>query len=270
MNFKIVKTLFFYQLLFSLLIYGVFANAEENTVGATVNVGTVNAVPESENNRIAPGEFLPISIKLVNFGSQKRVDIIIDYKILDSSNEEVYSESETVAVETTANFVKRIQLPYTIKPGLYTVVSSLKYPYQEGPATSKFPILVEEKTAGFFKSDLVFYSIVFILIILTAVILTYLFASWSRKHRIIVHDYNDKPKDQIIYYEILSDIISQMRLRVGNDALEIAKNIPDLEINDKNGLVINIKKDPAKIIALLIFRYEKLFGRQISFGLRQK
>ena len=61
-----------------------------------------------------------------------------------------------------------------------------------------------------------------------------------------------------------------MRLRIGNNALEIASNIPDLEIDDRNGLVVDIKKDPAKIIALLIFRYEKLFGRKISFGLRQK
>jgi len=259
LNFKLFKTLFFYQLLFFLLL-AVFP----------INAATISSEFKSGNSRIAPGEFLPVSVKLVNFGSQKRIDVIVNYKILDANNKEIYLESETVAVETTASFIKRIQLPYTIKHGLYTLVSSLNYPYQKQPAVSKFPFLVEEKIGGFFKSDLILYSIAFVLVILIAIVLTYLLAGVGRKRRVIFHDYSDKSKEQMIYYEMLSDIISEMRLRIGDDALEIAKNIPDLEINGKNGLIINIKNEPAKIIALLISRYEKLLGKKISFGLRPK
>ena len=50
----------------------------------------------------------------------------------------------------------------------------------------------------------------------------------------------------------------------------MAKDIPDLEINDKNGKILNIKKEPAKIVALLVGRYEKFSGKEFSFGLRQR
>ncbi|MCX6721346.1 MAG: hypothetical protein NT026_01955 [Candidatus Staskawiczbacteria bacterium] len=269
MKFKSVKTSVFCLIAFSFLACGFFAAAQQNPVGAATDDGTVNVAQESGNNRIAPGEFLPISIKLVNFGSQKRVDVVVNYKILDSDNKEIYSESETVAVETTASFVKRIQLPYTIKSGLYSFVSILNYPDQQQPAESKFPFRVEEKIGSFFKSDLIFYSITLFSIILVVIVLTYLFTALNKKRSVISQDYTDKPKSEIIYYEILGDVISQMRLRIGDDALEIAKGISDLEINDKNGMVVNIKKNPARIVALLIDRYEEMTGNRVSFSLPQ-
>ncbi len=264
---KILKIISFYLLLFPLLLMGSFTVAQTDPNNSA---GTVKTVSEGSDNRIAPGEFLPVSVKLINFGSQKRVDVVVDYKILDSNGEEIISESETVAVETTASFIKRIQIHYTLKPGFYTLVTVLNYPYQEYPAISKFPFLVEEKIGGFFKSDLIFYAIFIVLIILAAIFITYLFTKRKRGYNIINYDYNDKPKNEIIYYEMLSDIITQMRLHIGDDALEIANNIEDLEINNKNGLIINIKKDPAKIVALLISRYEKLLGQPISFRVSKK
>ena len=58
--------------------------------------------------RVAPGEFLPFSVKLLNFGGKRRVDVTITYQIIDSEGTEVFTESETIAVETTASFVKGI------------------------------------------------------------------------------------------------------------------------------------------------------------------
>jgi|SRR3989344_722257 len=239
--------------------------------------GSVNVLSENSSNRIAPGDFLPISVKLVNFGSERRIDVTINYKVFDNADKElylqreVYSESETMAVETTASFVKRIQVPYQFKPGLYTVVTVLNYPYQEQPAVSKFPFLVEEKIGGFFKSDLLIYSFFVLLVIAVVILITYFFTSWKRKQIISItsHDYNNKPKDQIIYYEILANIIAQMRLRIGNSAIEIAQDLPNLKIDLNSGFVINIGEDPAKIVALLITRYEKLLGKPISFSLRE-
>ena len=270
LNSKTFKIIFFLQLLFALTTFGSFVSAQASNINSSINPGNILSESQSSENKLAPGEFLPVSVKLVNFGAQKRVDVQVNYEILDGKNNIVYSENETVAVETTASFVKRIQLPYNIKPGLYTVESILTYPDQQQPAMSKFPLLVEQKIAGVFQSDLIFYSVIFVLAALTIIILVYLFKGWNRRRPFDVHDYTDKPKDQMIYYEILSDMISQMRLRIGDDAIEIAKNIPDLQINDKNGFVINIKKDPAKIIATLVSNYEKVYGQKISFGLRQK
>jgi len=268
-NFRASGVVFF-CLLFLLQAALIFADEPGAGLNTADNFGTINTIFEGAESRIAPGEFLPVSVKLVNFGSQKRVDVIIEYRILNSNDEEVYSESETVAVETTASFVKKIRLPYSIEPGVYTVVSSLKYPYQEDPAVSKFSILVEKKIAGFFKSDLIFYPAAVISAGVLLSMFFYLFLKQRQQHSIVFHDYSDKPKDQMIYYEILSDIISQMRLRIGDDALDMAKDIPDLEINDKNGKILNIKKEPAKIVALLVGRYEKFSGKEFSFGLRQR
>jgi len=265
---KPVKFLFACLALLIFLTYGKYAVAQENSVDS--GLGTVKIESEGVDNRIAPGEFLPISVKLVNFGSQKNVDVTVNYEILDSNNKNIYSENETVAVETTASFVKRVQLPHTMNPGTYTFVTTLNYPYQTAPAVSKFSFVVEAKIAGIFESDFILFSIIFVVVALLAPIFIYFFLGGMQKRPVAFHDYSDKPKDLIIYYEILSDIISQMRLRIGNDALEITKDIPDLQINDKNGVVINIKKDPAKIIALLVSRYEQVSGQRISFGLGQK
>jgi hypothetical protein len=269
MRSKITKFLFFSCAFFLLLVPNNPAKAQENAVNSSGSVGIISA-PEASDNRIAPGEFLPISVKLVNFGSVGRIDVTVDYEIFDGSNKDIYSESETVAVDTTASFVKRIQIPYGIKSGMYNIVATLEYPYQQQPAISKFPFEVENKIGGVFESDLILYCAMIILVVLVISGLFSFFLGWNQRHRFAGHDYSDKPRNQIIYYEILNDIISQMRFRIGDDALEIAKSIPDLEINGQNGLIINIKKDPAKIIASLVSKYEKISGHKISFGIKHK
>ncbi len=276
MNFKKNKKLFLCQTLALFFLFSVFLDAK-----AQVNGENIKVLSESAGNRIAPGEFLPVSVKLVNFGSEKRIDVIINYKIFNNADKdiyqqkEIYAESETVAVETTASFIKRIQIPYNFKPGFYTLVTVLNYPYQENPAISKTPFFVEEKIGGFFKSDLTVYSIFLFLVIavvvLLAVLITYILSRHKKIHSATIqYDYSNKPKDQIIYYEILSGIVSQMRLRIGDKALKIAKENPELEINEKTGEIIEIKKDPAKIVSLLISEYEKLIGQPISFDVRRK
>lgn len=61
----------------------------------------------------------------------------------------------------------------------------------------------------------------------------------------------------------------QMRSRVGDKAIDIAQDIDDLVIDESNGRVQSIKKSPAKIIALLILKYEKLLGQRVSFMFRK-
>lgn len=231
-------------------------------------VGTVNLTSESANNKFAPGEFISFSIKLTNFGSLKRGDVTLNYQIQDSKNTQIVSSSETVAVETSASFVKRIPLPSTLKPGNYTLTTNLIYSGQQDPAVSKFNFVVESKIAGLFQSDLIILFIISTLIISILLFIFYLFNKRNRVNKIASYDYSDRPKSQMIYYEILGNVINQMRLRIGDSALEIAQGIPDLEINKKTGKIVDIKKEPAKIIALLIYRFEKFSGQKISFGLQ--
>ena len=89
-----------------------------------------------------------------------------------------------------------------------------------------------------------------------------------RARRLTPHDYSHVPKDSRIYYELISDTIMQMRYRVGDMALEIAQKVDGLVIDEKSGRVLDLKKSPAKVIALLILYYEKYLGERISFSLR--
>ncbi len=240
-----------------------------SVVFAQTDIATeFSSASESSGSKFAPGEFLPLSIKLVNFGSLQRVDVAMDYSIFDNTNTRVHSERETLAVDTTASFVKRIQLPFVLKPGVYTAVTSLRYPDQKQPAVSKFPFQVEPKIGGVFRSDLLFYALIFVLTLVVIWSLLYLLMRRNSRHQ-AVFDYSDKPQPETIYYEMLSNIIAQMRLHSGDEALALALNIPDLDIDAKTGRIINIKQDPAKIMALLVARYEKLTGRQLNFSRNQ-
>ena len=62
----LIKKIFICLAVFACLSYGLVLKAQENIINS--NVGTINAASENESNRVAPGEFLPVSIKLINFG----------------------------------------------------------------------------------------------------------------------------------------------------------------------------------------------------------
>jgi len=212
-------------------------------------------------SKLAPGEILPISVKLINFGGGRRVDVTINYQILDSNNVVVLTESETVAVETTASFVKNIQIPYNLSPGRYTAFSNIIYEGQEVPAASKFQFAVERKIAGIFVSQIILYGFITGLVGIAFAVLSRLIIK-RRASRLTPHEYSDVPKEERLFYEIISDAIMQMRYRAGDKAIEIASNIDGLVLEEESGKVLEINKDPAEIIALLILQYQKQIGKK--------
>jgi hypothetical protein len=219
-------------------------------------------------SKVAPGEFLPIFVKLINFGEGRRVDVDVDYQILNSNNVVVFSQSETVAVETTASFVKNIQIPLDLPPGKYIASSKITYEGQEVPAISKFEFTVERKIAGIFVSQFILYGTVTILVGIAFAVLSKLIIK-RRASRLNPHEYSDVPKEERLFYEIISDIIMQMRYRAGDRALEIAGNIEGLVIGKENGRVLKINKDPAEIVAVLILQYQNSFGKKMVFSPRE-
>ena len=90
-----------------------------------------------------------------------------------------------------------------------------------------------------------------------------------RVSRGISHEYPEEPKQDRLFYEIISDTITQMRSHKGDEAIRIAGKIEGLIINEENGKVLKINKDPAEIVALLILQYEKHFGKKMSFSPRE-
>lgn len=229
--------------------------------------GGVSADPSSGDLpvlEIAPGEFLPISVKLTNFGSKKEVSVLVNYEIQDGSGKVFFRLSETVPVENTISFVKNIQLPITLPSGEYFAFSKINYPDQTAPAISKFEFSVKRKVAGLFLDQLAIYFLVIIFVAAGFFVLSRVLIG-RRAGRFTLLTYDDIPKAERFYFELISDIISHTRKRAGDRAIGLAAEIDGLVLDETDGRVLNISKDPAEIIALLILKYEKAFKKKIKY-----
>lgn len=272
MYFAGILTLFFAGLFFGMLVSTTPAFAQ-NTLDTSMTSQSVtqNAKVDTSNAgvsvKVAPGEILPISVKLLNFGGGQKVDVTITYIITNSKAEEIYSASETVAVETTASFVKTIQIPFGTPPGIYTAEASILYQDQAVPATTQFSFVVEDKIFGLFKSDFLVYGGITAIISILMVILGRVLIK-RKSTRLSPIDYSDVPHEKRVFFELLSDTIMQMRLRVGDTALEVATHIEGLTIDKKTGRVMKMTESPSKIIASLVAGYEKALGQKVSFFFR--
>jgi Putative transmembrane protein (Alph_Pro_TM) len=237
------------------------------TLTGLIFLPSVAFAQATTTSKVAPGEFLPVSVKLSNFGGSQRVDVLVKYSILASTGNEIYSTSDTVAVETTASFIKSIQVPSDTPSGTYTAKTVVNYKGQVTPATTQFPFTVERKILGVFQSNFWLYGSIAVVVSILLVLLGHALIK-RRVTRFTPFDYSNIPHNERTFYEILSDTIMQMRSRVGDDALLIAANIEGLKINEK-GRVLAMVGSPAKIIATLVSEYEKQLGKKVSFSFRK-
>jgi hypothetical protein len=214
--------------------------------------------------RIAPGETMPIQVRLSNFGTTARADVTITYTVLDKNKKEIVKDWESVAVETTATFIHSMTLPENITPGVYSVLVSVQYGGQKVPAVSQYDFTVEKKVLGIFYSDLLKYAIALLVSICTVGAAVWLYER-TRKRTAFAPDYTHVSKTTRIYYEIIGDIIRQMRLHAGDRALTLANNVPGLSVDD-NGKISAIDGDPATVVALLVSDYEKKFGKPVNLS----
>ncbi|KKR70686.1 MAG: hypothetical protein UU13_C0002G0031 [Candidatus Nomurabacteria bacterium GW2011_GWB1_40_7] len=245
------------------LILALSAIFAQEVVNAQVDTADAGAI------KVAPGELLPISVKLSNFGGGRRVDVLVEYSIFSGAGEKIYSSNETVAVETTNNFIKTIQIPFGVAGGVYMAKTFVIYDGQLVPATTQFSFTIERKILGLFRDDFFLYGGITLLSGILMFALGHALIK-RRRGRSTPLDYSDIPRDKRIFYEILSDTIMQMRERVGDDALLIAANIDGLKIDKETGKVHNISENPSKIIATLVSGYEKILGKKVSFSLRRE
>lgn len=244
----------------------IVADVLRNVAAASLALFDVTLSSEGLRTTAAPGESIAFSVKLSNFGSENRADVTIFYRLFDNAGREIYAESETVAVDTTASFVKRIPIPRGTVAGVYTIETSLSYIGQEAPAVSRFTFNVAPHAPIMNSRSIYFAGIGFA--VLSMLGIWYIARMRVRSRRGILHDYADTPSNERIYYEMVSDIITQMRLRVGDQALEVAIHIDGLVIDRETGRVLKITQSPAQVVAGLIAGYEKVLGKKVSFSLR--
>ena len=130
------------------------------------NVSSLNAdvkIPK-EYRQVVPGKELVASIKLMNLGSEGRVDVSIDYRLHDN-NKDILTKTETVAVETQANFVRTFDIPQDSPIGTYNLDVTVTYSDGKKAAGSDtFEVVNEKKVIP--MTTLIIGILIFIVIIL--------------------------------------------------------------------------------------------------------
>lgn len=219
------------------------------------NLNKIEVTTIDQFQKVAPGESLPVAMKLLNMGGSGRVDVEITYKLEDFNKNVISEELETVAVETTASFIKQVKIPPDLKPGKYFVLADMKYPQQKVPAVSRTPFSVEYKFLGFFLDQLLILATITIIGIIIVLLIVY-FINKSRRIVVSQFDYSKIPQQLRPYYELISDIILTMRLHLGDKAIKLANQVNGLEVAE-SGKVLLIKKEPMEIVTLLTLQCEK-------------
>lgn len=109
-----------------------------------ISADIVITIPDSYS-KIEPGEELLASIKLLNIGSKRRIDVILNYEI-KNNGETLIEKSETVAVETQANFVRTFDIPKDAPEGAYKLYAKLIYSDgTEASAESSFQVISKKQ-----------------------------------------------------------------------------------------------------------------------------
>lgn len=92
------------------------------------------------------GDEILTSIRITNLAAEAREDVYLDFWVEDSSGNSMLNNRETVAVETTANFVRSFELPESLVVGDYTAHASVTdFDGKSSAASTNFSI-AEKKT----------------------------------------------------------------------------------------------------------------------------
>jgi hypothetical protein len=108
-------------------------------------------IPENYK-KIEAGTELLASIKLVNLGSAGRIDVLLDYEVMDFNHNTILEKKETVAVETQANFVRTFAIPPNSAPGEYVLHARMIYADgKEAAADHSFEVIKKANEIDFRK-----------------------------------------------------------------------------------------------------------------------
>ena len=239
----------------SLMLTPLHLDAQTNgTVSSAISVGS--------HDILVPGESLPVNVQLLNFGTpNERVDVSMLLRVIDKNGSVISEYSETVAVQTTASFVRYIQLPESINYGEYILKLHVSYKNQMFPAISEQRFKVERSFLGYGISKWV-PTLPFALI---PFFLLFLFIKRRERVRLINRDYTHISEDQRTNYEIVHDIIDALHYHVGDKKIkEIASHVPGLEVDDSGSQIKSLTGPTEDIVSTLIHEYEEVMGKKVN------
>jgi len=122
--------------LLSIAFLGIVAAQENKTYNVKLEI------PDTYSETMA-GENIWYGIKFLNLANQNRLDIIIKSEILDSSENQVASASETVAVETQASFLSKLNIPADTQKGDYKLKVTVISDSGNSEAEAGFKVITE-------------------------------------------------------------------------------------------------------------------------------
>ncbi len=114
-------------------------------------------------NKTAPGDYLPVVLDLKNFGGGDRVDVLLKYEIFDQQDISRGAYVETVALETTAQFISQVPIGGNLSPGQYRMLVQIDYPGREHPAESSFDFTVERKILGVYTGSIIYLGLIILM-----------------------------------------------------------------------------------------------------------
>jgi len=107
-------------LLFAVLMICSLCSLSSVMVSASQPFNIEIVLPDSYKN-VNPGSEVWFTVNLLNLANSQRVDVTLNYDILDSDGKSIVHNTKTVAIETQASFVANLQLPANTPPGDYTI-----------------------------------------------------------------------------------------------------------------------------------------------------
>ncbi len=106
-------------------------------VGVEIPDQLLDVEVEKLTTLVQQGGELTFRVKLINFGFDKRFDVVLNYNIIDRDTQDtVLEKSETMALSTTMENIVTFEIPGTMPPGDYVV--RVDAVYQDFTATSGF------------------------------------------------------------------------------------------------------------------------------------
>lgn len=91
----------------------------ESTAALAISVSVV------EGDTFRPGQTFHIITEIRNSKASGRVDVKVSYEVTDLKDNSLLVQSTTVAIETLSSFSEEIQLPETIKNGVYLLKANV-------------------------------------------------------------------------------------------------------------------------------------------------
>ena len=148
------------------------------------------------------GEVLT-EMRLFNLGgSDERKDVLIEYIIKDYENHEIVKETESLAIETQATFIKRIKLPQDAILGNYVLYVRAVYSGKVASSSDNFEIVASKVTS----KEKIYIVIIIILAVILSLIIYFTTLHMSQHRTKRGTSKKLKSKDQINLKSIMKKI----------------------------------------------------------------